>query len=133
VAGSVSISALIVGTALLGIFALASLSLNDSARTAADVLDSGEKEPDIRLINASESSGTIHLNMTNTGDEPISFDQTWFSIDGDTPFRASDFHTQTTILFSGETQHLQLTGTGATSPSRIFVASMGGQSGVSFS
>ena len=132
-AGSVSISALIVGTALLGIFALASLSLNDSARTAADVLDSGEKEPDIRLINASESSGTIHVNMTNTGDEPVSFDQTWFSIDGDTPFRASDFHTQTTILFSGETQHLQLTGTGATSPSRIFVTSMGGQSGVSFS
>lgn len=132
-AGSVSISALIVGTALLGIFALASLSLNDSARTAADVLDSGEKEPDIRLINASESSGTIHVNMTNTGDEPVSFDQTWFSIDGDAPFRASDFHTQTTILFSGETQHLQLTGTGATSPSRIFVASMGGQSGVSFS
>ena len=132
-AGSVSISALIVGTALLGIFALASLSLNDSARTAADVLDSGEEEPDIRLINASESSGTIHLNITNTGDEPVSFDQTWLSIDGDTPFRASDFHTQTTILFSGETQHLQLTGTGATSPSRIFVASMGGQSGVSFS
>ena len=132
-AGAVSISALIVGTALLGIFALASLSLNDSARTAADVLDSGEKEPDIRLINASESSGTIHVNMTNTGDEPVSFDQTWFSIDGNTPFRASDFHTQTTILFSGETQHLQLTGTGATSPSRIFVASMGGQSGVSFS
>tara|TARA_B110000014_G_scaffold263346_1_gene259796 strand:+ start:1427 stop:1828 length:402 start_codon:yes stop_codon:yes gene_type:complete len=133
VAGSVSISALIVGTALLGIFALASLSLNDSARTAADVLDSGETEPDIRLLNASESSGTVHLNMTNTGDEPVSFDQTWFSIDGDTPFRASDFHTQTTILFPGETQHIQLTGTGATSPSRIFVASMGGQSGVSFS
>jgi len=133
VAGSVSISALIVGTALLGIFALASLSLNDSAQTAAEVLDGGSVEPDIRLVNASENSGTIHLNMTNTGDEAVSFDQTWFSVDGDTPFRASNFHTQATILFPGETQHIQLTGTGYSSPSRIFVASMGGQSGVSFS
>ena len=131
--GSVSISALIVGTALLGIFALASISLNDSARTAAEVLDENLGEPEIRLLNASENGGTIHLNMTNIGDESISFEKTWFSIDGDSPFRMSDFHTQTTVLFPGETQHIQLSGTGSTSPTRIFVASMGGQSGVSFS
>ena len=131
--GSVSISALIVGTALLGIFALASLSLNDSAITAAGVLEENSDEPEIRLINASEVSGVIHLNMTNAGDEPISFDQTWFSIDGNLPIRASDYHNQSTILFPGETLHMQLSGTGFTSPARIFVASMGGQSGVSFS
>jgi len=133
VGGSVSISALIVGTALLGIFALASLSLNDSAITAAGVLEENSDEPEIRLINASEVSGVIHLNMTNAGDEPISFDQTWFSIDGTLPIRASDYHNQTTILFPGETLHMQLSGTGFTSPARIFVASMGGQSGISFS
>ena len=131
--GSVSISALIVGTALLGIFALASLSLNDSAITAAGVLEENSDEPEIRLINASEVSGVIHLNMTNEGDETISFDQTWFSIDGNLPIRASDYHNQSTILFPGETLHMQLNGTGFTSPARIFVASMGGQSGVSFS
>ena len=131
--GSVSISALIVGTALLGIFALASISLNDSARTAAEVLDENPGEPEIRLLNASENGGTIHLNMTNIGGESISFEKTWCSIDGDSPFRMSDFHTQTTVLFPGETQHIQLSGTGSTSPTRIFVASMGGQSGVSFS
>ncbi|HJM67521.1 MAG TPA: hypothetical protein QF716_01425 [Candidatus Thalassarchaeaceae archaeon] len=131
--GSVSISALIVGTALLGIFALASLSLNDSAITAAGVLEENSDEPEIRLINASEVSGVIHLNMTNAGDETISFDQTWFSIDGNLPIRASDYHNQSTILFPGETLHMQLSGTGFTSPARIFVASMGGQSGVSFS
>ena len=131
--GSVSISALIVGTALLGIFALASISLNDSARTAAEVIDENPSPPEIRLLNASEVGGTIHLNMTNVGSESISFEQTWFSIDGDSPIRASDFHTQTTVLFPGETQHIQLNGLGITSPSRIFVASMGGQSGVSFS
>ena len=128
-----SISALIVGTALLGIFALASLSLNDSAITAAGVLEENSDEPEIRLINASEVSGVIHLNMTNAGDETISFDQTWFSIDGNLPIRASDYHNQSTILFPGETLHMQLSGTGFTSPARIFVASMGGQSGVSFS
>jgi archaellum component FlaF (FlaF/FlaG flagellin family) len=133
VGGSVSISALIVGTALLGIFALASLSLNDSAITAAGVLEENSDEPEIRLINASEVSGVIHLNMTNAGDETISFDQTWFSIDGNLPIRASDYHNQSTILFPGETLHMQLSGTGFTSPARIFVASMGGQSGVSFS
>ena len=131
--GSVSISALIVGTALLGIFALASLSLNNSAITATGVLEENYDEPEIRLINASEVSGVIHLNMTNAGDEPISFDQTWFSIDGTLPIRASDYHNQTTILFPGETLHMQLSGTGFTSPARIFVASMGGQSGISFS
>jgi len=133
VGGSVSISALIVGTALLGIFALASLSLNNSALSASEVLEEASDEPEIRLINASESSGVIHLNMTNAGDETISFDQTWFSIDGELPIRASDHHTQSTILFPGETLHMQLTGTGHTSPARLFVASMGSQSGVSFS
>jgi archaellum component FlaG (FlaF/FlaG flagellin family) len=133
VGGSVSIAALIVGTALIGIFALASLSLSDSARTASDVLEDATTEPEIRLENASEVSGVIHLNITNAGGETVHFDQTWFSIDGDTPFRASDYHSQTTILFPGETQHLQLTGTGFSAPSRLFVACMGGQSGVSFS
>ncbi len=131
--GSVSISALIVGTALLGIFALASISLNDSARSASEVAEESKDEPEIRLINASESSGTIHVNMTNAGDEIISFDQTWFSIDGGLLIRASDYHSQSTVLFPGETLHMQLNGTGFTSPTRIFVASMGGQSGVSFS
>ncbi len=131
--GSVSISALIVGTALLGIFALASLSLSNSALSASEVVGGATDEPEIRLINASESNGVIHLNMTNVGDETISFDQTWLSIDGSLPIRASDYHNQSTILFPGETLHIQLSGTGITSPSRIFVASMGGQSGISFS
>ena len=131
--GSVSISALIVGTAFLGIFALASLSLSNTAITASEILEDNSDEPEIRLINASEVGGVIHLNMTNAGDETVSFNQTWFSIDGASPIRASDYHTQSTILFPGETQHIQLNGTGITAPSRIFVASMGGQSGVSFS
>jgi archaellum component FlaF (FlaF/FlaG flagellin family) len=133
VGGSVSISALIVGTALLGIFALASLSLSNSALSASEVLEGSTEEPEIRLLNASESNGTIHLNLTNAGDEIISFDQTWFSIDGTLPIRASDYHNQSTVLFPGETLHMQLTGTGFTTPTRLFVASMGGQSGVSFS
>ena len=90
--GSVSISALIVGTALLGIFALASLSLNNSAITASEVLDENLAEPEIRLLNASESAGTIHINITNTGDEAVDFEKTWFSIDGNSPLRASDYH-----------------------------------------
>jgi len=133
VGGSVSISALIVGTALLGIFALASLSLNNSAITASEVLEENSDDPEIRLLNASESAGVIHVNITNTGDEAIDYEKTWFSIDGNSPLRASDYHNQTTILFPGETQHIQMSSTGFTTPSRIFVTSMGGQSGVAFS
>jgi archaellum component FlaG (FlaF/FlaG flagellin family) len=133
VGGSVSIAALIVGTTLIGIFALASLSLSDSARTASEVMDEVMYEPDIRLLNASEVSGTIHLNITNTGGEIILFDQAWFSIDGNTPLRISDYHNTTSVLFPGETNHLQINGTGVSSPSRIFIASMGAQSGVAFS
>ena len=131
--GSVSISALIVGTALLGIFALASLSLNNSAITASEVMEENPGEPEIRLLNASEVAGTIHVNITKTGDEAVHFDKTWFSVDGSSPLRVSDYYTQTTVLFSGETQHIQISSTGFTSPTRIFVSSMGGQSGVSFS
>jgi|TARA_B110000881_G_C18571137_1_gene515642 archaellum component FlaG (FlaF/FlaG flagellin family) len=132
VGGSVSIAALIVGTTLLGIFALASLSLSDSARTASDVLEEIPREPDFRLLNASSGGGLIHLNVTNVGVETISFEQAWFSVDGGTPLRLSDYHSITTVLFPGETIHLQITH-GAISPSRIFVASMGAQSGVAFS
>ena len=131
--GSVSIAALIVGTTLLGIFALASLSLNESARTASNVIEEVTNEPEFRLLNASEVSGLIHLNITNTGDEIISFDQAWFSMDGATPLRISDYHNSTSVLFPGETNHLQINGTGVSAPSRIFIACMGAQSGVAFS
>jgi archaellum component FlaG (FlaF/FlaG flagellin family) len=133
VGGSVSIAALIVGTTLIGIFALASISLSDSARTASEVMDEVTHEPEFRLLNASEVSGTIHLNVTNTGGEIISFDHAWFSVDGNTPLRISDYYNTTSVLFPGETNYLQINGTGVSSPSRIFIASMGAQSGVAFS
>jgi len=133
VGGSVSIAALIVGTTLLGIFALASLSLSESTKQAAEAGTEVVREPEIRLINASENSGTIHLNVSNIGSESVSFDQLWFSIDGDPPIRASNHYTLTSTLFSGEVQHLELTGTGATSPSRLSAFSMGAHSAVAFS
>ena len=131
--GSVSIAALIVGTTLLGIFALATLSLSESTKQAAEAGTEVVREPDIRLINASENSGIIHLNISNIGSEPVSFDRLWLSIDGDAPIRASNHYTLTSTLFSGEVQHLELTGTGVISPSRLSAFSMGAHSAVSFS
>jgi len=129
----VSISALIVGTTLIAIFALASLSLSESTKQAAEISGEVIREPDIRLLNASENSGTIHLNITNVGSESISYDKLWVSIDGETPIRVSNHFLSTTTLFSGETQHLEITGTGITSPSRITAFSMGAHSAVAFS
>ncbi|MEE3082465.1 MAG: hypothetical protein VX320_00055 [Candidatus Thermoplasmatota archaeon] len=131
--GSVSISALIVGTTLIAIFALASLSLSESTKQAAEISGEVIREPDIRLLNASENSGTIHLNITNVGSESISYDKLWVSIDGETPIRVSNHFSSATTLFSGETQHLEITGTGITSPSRITAFSMGAHSAVAFS
>ena len=82
-----SISALIVGTTLIAIFALASLSLSESTKQAAEISGEVIREPDMRLLNASENSGTIHLNITNVGSESISYDKLWGSIDGETPIR----------------------------------------------
>jgi archaellum component FlaF (FlaF/FlaG flagellin family) len=132
VGGSVSIAALIVGTTLLGIFALASLSLSESTKQAAEAGSESIHEPEIRLINASESSGIVNVNITNTGSETISFDHLWLSIDGDAPIRTSSHYNLTLSLFPGETQHLTLTGTGANSPSRISAACFGAHSAVAF-
>jgi len=132
VGGSVSIAALIVGTTLLGIFALASMSLNDSAKTASEVMEEVTTKPEVRLLNASEHNGTIHLNITNLGNNQVSYDDAWFTIDGNEPLRISDYHNSTTVLFSGEIYHLQISGTGFSNPSRIYVATMGSQSGVVF-
>lgn len=131
--GSVSIAALIVGTTLLGIFALASLSLSESTKQAAEIGNEVVREPDIRLINASENSGVVHLNVSNIGSEPVSYDKLWLSIDGETPIRASNHYTLTSTLFSGEVQHLELTGTGTSSPSRLSAFSMGAHSAIVFS
>ena len=130
---SASISALIVGTTLIAIFALASLSLSESTKQAAEISGDVIREPDMRLVNASENSGTIHLNITNTGSESISYDKLWVSIDGETPIRVSNHFLSSTTLFSGETEHIQITGTGAKSPSRIAAFSMGAYSAITFS
>tara|TARA_Y100000588_G_C14001032_1_gene815675 strand:+ start:8 stop:409 length:402 start_codon:yes stop_codon:yes gene_type:complete len=132
VGGSVSIAALIVGTTLLGIFALASMSLTDSAKTASEAMEDVTTKPELRLLNASESNGTIHLNITNLGNNEILYENTWFSIDGNEPIRISAYHNLTNILFSGEVHHLQINGLGISNPSRIFVSTMGSQSGVAF-
>tara|TARA_B100001996_G_C18629995_1_gene581319 strand:+ start:195 stop:569 length:375 start_codon:yes stop_codon:yes gene_type:complete len=121
---------MIVGTALLGIFALASMSLTESTQMAASIDEMAIQEPELRAINATDDGVTIHVNITNIGDENIDYEHMWFTIDGGEPFQASQHHTSTSLLFPGEIQHIQISGTGLVSPSRIFVSALGATSAV---
>ena len=128
--GSTSIAAMIVGTALLGIFALASMSLTESTQMAAEIDELAIQEPELRAINATEDGVSFHVNITNVGDQNIHYDDMWLSIDGSVPFQASQHHNSTSVLFPGEIQYIQISGVGFTSPSRIFVSAMGASSAV---
>ncbi len=121
---------MIVGTALLGIFALASMSLTESTQMAAGIDEMAIQEPELRVINATEDGVNIHVNITNVGDQNIDYGDMWFSIDGGIPFQASQYHNTTSVLFPGEIQYIQISGTGFSSPSRIFVSAMGASSAI---
>ncbi|GIS44053.1 MAG: hypothetical protein Ct9H90mP16_11230 [Candidatus Poseidoniales archaeon] len=68
------------------------------------------QEPELRAINATEDGVSIHVNITNVGDQNIHYDDMWLSIDGSVPFQASQHHNSTSVLFPGEIQYIQISG-----------------------
>tara|TARA_B100002052_G_scaffold47746_1_gene40700 strand:+ start:10684 stop:11079 length:396 start_codon:yes stop_codon:yes gene_type:complete len=127
VGGSASVGALIVGTVLLSIFANAMVITLENRERFDDIDESESKDVEVRIINATLSSTTLFVNITNDGSDPALFSEIWIILDGGDPFPFSDYYTTTEYLFPGETVMGSDSITG--SPVRAFVSSYGHSSG----
>ena len=125
--GSASVGALIVGTVLLSIFANAMVITLENRERFDDIDESESKDVEVRIINATLSSTTLFVNITNDGSDPALFSEIWIILDGGDPFPFSDYYTATEYLFPGETVMGSDSITG--SPVRAFVSSYGHSSG----
>ncbi len=125
--GSASVGALIVGTVLLSIFANAMVITLENRERFDDIDESESKDVEVRIINATLSSTTLFVNITNDGSDPALFSEIWIILDGGDPFPFSDYYTTTEYLFPGETVMGSDSITG--SPVRAFVSSYGHSSG----
>ena len=92
-----------------------------------DIDESESKDVEVRIINATLSSTTLFVNITNDGSDPALFSEIWIILDGGDPFPFSDYYTTTEYLFPGETVMGSDSITG--SPVRAFVSSYGHSSG----
>jgi hypothetical protein len=184
--GSVGVGALVIGVALLGVFAVATQAIEAQLQSSLDTVDAaGDPLPSVSIINASDelwgindvaisSGGTgyaagtittaggtgsgfsatytvdistgaidgitiisrgswtvaptslsasdpgnggvgasltptlgtvVYANITNDGSQTIAYDDIWFSIDGQSPERVSDYYSSTSsreYLFAGD-------------------------------
>lgn len=125
--GSASVGALIVGTVLLSIFANAMVITLENRERFENIDENESKDVKVRIINATISSTTLFVNITNDGSDPVLFSEIWIILDGGDPLSFSDYYSTTEYLFPGETVmgSDSITGT----PVRAFVSSYGHGSG----
>ena len=125
--GSASVGALIVGTVLLSIFANAMVITLENRERFENIDENESKDVKVRIINATFSSTTLFVNITNDGSDPVLFSEIWIILDGGDPLSFSDYYSTTEYLFPGETVmgSDSITGT----PVRAFVSSYGHGSG----
>ena len=125
--GSASVGALIVGTVLLSIFANAMVMTLENRERFENIDNNLPKDVDVRINNATISSTTLYLNITNYGSDPVLFSEIWIILDGGDPSPFSNYYSSTQYLFPGETVmgSDSITGT----PVRAFVSSYGYSSG----
>lgn len=122
--GSVPIATLIVGTALLGAFALASTALISQTRTAASIDDALPDAPSFQVDNATSNATLVWLNVTNTGDATLDLEHIWFSEDGERPTHLGRLYSDSSFLFPGETILVEYMH-GGTAPARISLSAYG--------
>lgn len=125
--GSASVGALIVGTVLLSIFANAMVMTLENRERFENIDNNLPKDVEVRINNATISSTTLYLNITNYGSDPVLFSEIWIILDGGDPSPFSNYYSSTQYLFPGETVmgSDSITGT----PARAFVSSYGYSSG----
>ena len=125
--GSASVGALIVGTVLLSIFANAMVMSLENRERFEKIDDNQSKDVEVRINNATLSSTTLYVNITNDGADPVLFSEIWIILDGGDPFPFSNYYSSTEYLFPGETVmgSDSITGT----PVRAFISSYGHSSG----
>jgi len=124
VGGSVPVAALIVGTALLGAFALASTALISQTRTAAAIEEALPPTPDFAIDNASANATLLWINISNDGSETLDLDHLWLAEDGARPVPLSDHVSTSEFLFPGETLLVEYAH-GGTAPARVSVSAHG--------
>ena len=80
--GSASVGALIVGTVLLSIFANAMVITLENRERFENIDENESKDVNVRIINATISSTTLFVNITNDGSDPVLFSEIWIILDG---------------------------------------------------
>ena len=125
--GSASVGALIVGTVLLSIFANAMVITLENRQRFEEIDDNEPINAEVKVLNATLVFGTLFLNITNDGSDPVLFSEIWVTLDGGDPAPFSDYYTSNKYLFPGETVMGSDSVTGT--PDRVYVSSYGFGSG----
>ena len=127
--GSSSVGALIVGTVFLSIFAHAMVIAIGNMERMSAIEDREELDIKVQIVNATFTSGTLYVNITNAGSDSVPLDEIFFSYEGGTPRNFTHFYTGSDYLFPGETVMGSTLVSGT--PTRAFVASHGAGFGAS--
>ena len=121
--GSSSVGALIVGTVFLSIFAHAMVLAIGNMERMSSIEDREDPDIKVQIVNATFTSGTLYVNITNAGTDSVSLDEIFLSYEGGTPRNFSNFYTGSDYLFPGETVMGSTSVSGT--PTRAYVASHG--------
>jgi len=127
VGGSASVGALIVGTVLLSIFANAMVITLENRQRFEEIDNNDSKDVEVRIVNATLTSTTLFVNITNDGSEPVLLSEVWIILDGGDPQPFTDYFSSFDYLFPGEIIMGSDTVTGT--PNRAFISSYGHGSG----
>lgn len=119
--GSASVGALIVGTVLLSIFANAMVITLENRQRFEEIDNNDSKDVEVRIVNATLTSTTLFVNITNDGSEPVLLSEVWIILDGGDPHPFTDYFSSFDYLFPGEIIMGSDTVTGT--PNRAFISS----------
>lgn len=123
--GSVGVSALIVGTALIALLGAGTVSLMDTTRTATEVASIDFPTAELNFVNASHNGTHLNLNITNEGDDVMNLDDAYLTLDGGRILRISGAYSTSDYIFSGEVIHVSLVIPAANAPARVSVSAWG--------
>ena len=121
--GSSSVGALIIGTVFLSIFAHAMVAAIGNLERISAVENQENLDIKVQIVNATFTSGTLYVNITNIGSDSVPLDEVFLSYEGGTPRNFSHFYTGSDYLFPGETVMGSALVSGT--PTRAYVASHG--------
>ena len=123
--GSVGVSALIVGTALIALLGAGTVSLMDTTRTATEVASIEFPSAQLDFVNATHNGTHLNLNITNAGADVVKLDDAYLTLDGGRILPISGAYSNSTYIFPGEVIHVSLVIPAANAPARVSVSAWG--------